>query len=158
MYKKILLAMDGSEDAKRAAKRAIEISEPGITLIIAFHSYKHHMIPMSIPIAVIGMNPIQYTPSMEKYAEIEKGYLENGKKILNETKQLFLDAKLDIETRLITEEDPEDYIKNITMKENFDLVVMGCKGNHSKFKQVLIGSLAQKILNSKTPTDILFVR
>jgi len=150
--------MDASDNAKRAAARVIDLHEPGITKIVAFHSYQHHMLPQRIPLTVPTLNPSAYTLPRVDYANIREQYKKAGLAILEETKELFLNAEIDIETRLISDEEPEDYINRITKEENFDLVALGCKGDHSKLKQIFMGSIAQKVLNSDTPADILTVR
>jgi len=150
--------MDGSDDAKRAAARVLDLQEPGVTKIAAFHSYEHHMIPRTIPLTVPNINPTIYTIPGAEYSKIAEQYKQLGQRILKETKELFLNADIEIETRLIADEEPEDYINRITKEENFDLVVLGCKGDHSKLKQIFMGSVAQKVLNSDTPADILTVR
>lgn len=158
MYKNILLGVDSSKNARRAAARVIDLYEPGITKITAFHSYKHHLVPRIIPIAVPNISPSTYTMPEVDYKEIEEHYKLAGQKILGDIKELFLNAKIDIETRLIRDEEPEDYIERITKKENFDLVVLGCKGDHSKLKEIFMGSIAQEVLNSDVPADVLAVR
>ncbi|TFG01860.1 MAG: universal stress protein [Promethearchaeota archaeon] len=145
--------MDDSEDARRAAKRVLEIQEPGTTKIVAFHSIEHHMIPPVIPLSY-GNN---YTIPAAQISEIRAAYRKRGDEILKNTEEMFKNANIDIETRLILDEAPEDYIDHIVDEENFDLVALGSKGDHSKVKEVFMGSVAHKVL-SEAECDVLAVR
>ncbi len=147
--------MDWSEDAKRAANRVLELQKPGETKIVAFHSIAHRMIPLSIESGVpFGKT---YHIPMADYNRIENDYREAGNKLLNETKSFFKNSNVEIETRLIESQEPEDYIRQITNEENFDLVVLGCKGHHSKFEEVFIGSVSEHVINNAA-CDVLLVR
>ncbi len=42
-------------------------------------------------------------------------------------------------------------------EENFDLIVLGSKGEHSKLEQIFSGTIAQKVVND-VPCDVLIVR
>ena len=42
-------------------------------------------------------------------------------------------------------------------EEGFDLVVIGTKGIHSKLRQILLGSVAQRVVKN-APCDVLVVR
>lgn len=155
MYKKILLGMDKSEDASRAAKRVLDLQEPGKTKIVAFHSIGHRMIPSRITLATpIGGS---YSIPPADYSRIRADYVETGKKILSETEKIFKDSDIQIETRLIQSEEPQDYIERITKEEDFDLVVLGCRGQHSKLSEAFLGTVAESAKN-KASCDVLLVR
>jgi nucleotide-binding universal stress UspA family protein len=157
MYSKVLLAMDSSENAKRAAEKVILIKKQWKSEVVAFHSIEHHMIPQQIPLSVPVNNTYSYGIPSEVYDEIEQAHVNRGKEILSKTKTLFEKANLEIETRLIQDQKPADYILKISEKENFDLVVLGCKGAHSKLESALLGTVAQKVVN-KGSSDVLVVR
>ena len=155
MYKKILLGMDQSENAERAAKTVLGLQQPGVTKIVAFHSIGHHMIPARISLATpIGGS---YALPAVDYSRIRDDYREAGRKILSETEQMFKGANVEIETRLIENFNPEEYIETATKEENFDLVVLGCKGQHSKLEEIFAGSIAEKAKNNAA-CDVLLVR
>lgn len=145
--------MDSSNDAKRAAKRVLELQEPGITKVVAFHSVEHHMIPQVIPLSYGSTYSIPAT----QLSEIREEYRKKGAEILKDTEELYKNADISIETRLIFDEPPEKYIERVVKEENFDLVALGCKGDHSKLEQVFMGSVAQKVLNN-ADCDVLTVR
>ena len=146
--------MDNSEDAKRAAKRVIDLLQPNtITKIVAFHSVEHPIaLALTVPLTIGG--PTHPSMSPERLTEEFK---IAGKKILNETEKMFKKVNKLIETRLIEGEDPEDYILRVVEEEGFDLVALGSKGDHSKLKEIFMGSIAQKVLNEAS-CDVLIVR
>jgi nucleotide-binding universal stress UspA family protein len=157
MYKKVLLAVDGSDNAKRAAQKVIEIKKAADCEVIAFFSTRHRMIPPKIPTAVPIGNTYNYSIPTEAYNEIRDAYINRGKTILNETKKLFEEENLSIATRLIKDENPAKYIERAVKEEEFDLVALGCKGEHSKVEELLLGTVSEKVLN-KAPCDVLIVR
>ena len=161
--------MDDSEDALRAAKRVIELVKNGEETIldetsenkikiVAFHSIMHHPIPQGLLIPVpspFGSSSYIMPPIV--YQKIEQEYREHGEQILNKVKELFEKENLPIETRLIDDQAPAEYISRIKKHENFDLVALGCKGEHSRLEEVLLGAVAYDILD-KVDSDILIVR
>ena len=156
-YTKILIGIDGSEDSKRAVKKAIELQKDWGCEIVAFHSVEHHMVADTLRLTVPITNTFTYQIPAQDYTQIRQAYVEAGKKIIADAKQMFEDAQAKAEVRLIKQVDPDDYIKTVVDKENFDLVILGCKGKHSKLKEIFVGSIAQKVVN-QVPVDTLIVR
>jgi nucleotide-binding universal stress UspA family protein len=169
--------MDNSEDAFRAAERTIEIvkdqnrsekksqdlnqkvdlrenTEPEI---IAFHSTEHRKIAEKIALNIPSSFGPNYSIPATDFRKLQEEYELHGKKILEKTKALFNNENIDIETRLITDEKPEDYMEKIVEEEDIDLIVLGSKGDHSKLEQIFSSSIAQKALND-VPCDVLIVR
>lgn len=157
MYKKILLAVDDSEVSEKAAQRALEFKKSVDAEVIAFHSMEHHMIPKELPLTVPLQNAYSFSIPQASYEEIHQAYKDKGRMILEKVKSLFEEEALSLETRLITENNPEDYIKEIVKQENFDLIIMGHRGSHSKIEEILLGSVAQEVLE-KAECDILVVK
>jgi len=62
-----------------------------------------------------------------------------------------------VETRLIEDLSPDEYILNVVNKENFDLVIIGSKGHHSKLKEIFLGTVSTQF-SKNTPCDVLIVR
>ena len=69
----------------------------------------------------------------------------------------FTKEGLAVETRLIEDDAPEVYIRRIVEEENFDLVVLGSKGHHSKLKEILLGTVSKNVVRS-APCDVLIVK
>src|SRR5271157_2748567 len=150
MYKKALLALDGSDNSKRAVEKAIEIVKTGnIEDVVAFHSVKHRYIPGEIQ----NENVVPDAA----WAHFVEAIQNAGATILEEAETSFVVAGLQLETRLVTDLSPEEYIINAIEEEGFDLVVLGCRGNHSRLSELFLGSVANRVVNS-APCDILIVR
>ncbi len=153
MYEKILLAVDGSENADRATKKVIEMQQEFDCKVAIFHSLKH---PKSIAINPIIFYPSFYTPLVSE-EEIQSMVLKEGEKILEQKKRMFDEASMPVETHLSEDEDPEDYIERMVREEGFDLVVIGTKGIHSKLRQVILGTVATRVIKH-VPCDVLIIR
>ena len=154
MYSKILVALDNSDDAKRAAEKVIEMTKDSSSEVVLFHSIKHSMKNVLPTLAVpVGLPA---TPILA-YDTLREAKIFEGKTLLEETKKQFEKENIVTESRLITSENPEDYITRVVEEEGFDLVVLGCKGEHSFAKRVLMGTIPQITLN-RASCDILIVR
>jgi len=148
IYKKILLATDGSTHAKNAVKKAVIFQRLCKCNVVIIHSIKDNRVPSEL------------YPNIEnlysKYSSLEEIYKEAGEKLLNSTKKLFEANQSLIETRLIEKETAEDYIKHIVDEEDFDLVILGSQGHHSKLKKVL-GTVSIKV-SKNASCDVLIVK
>ncbi len=143
--------MDQSYDAIHAAKKAIEFQKRDGSEVVGFHSVLHH-------ISELNMNPFYPTGGNGAIAlTIHNDYIKQGEDILKELKKLFKESNAKVETRLIFDVPPEDYIKKMVEEEGFDLVILGCKGHHSKLSRVLLGTIPDKVINSVS-SDVLVVR
>ncbi len=151
MYKKILLGMDQSYDALHAAKKAIEFQKRDNSEVVGFHSVLHHL-------SELNMNHFYPKGSSGAIAlTVHNDYIKRGEDILNELKKLFNKSNAKVETRLIFDIPPEDYINKTVEEEGFDLVILGCKGHHSKLSRILLGTIPNKVINN-TSSDVLVVR
>ena len=157
MFKKILLAVDGSDNSNRAIRETIEIQKKFNSEVIAFHSVEHQMIPKVIPLGYPFGGATVYTIPYSDYESIRREHIHRGETILKDAIKVFKEAELQVETRLVEEYHPEEYIKDVIEKEKFDLVVLGCKGHHSKLKRVFLGTTATKVIN-ESPCNVLVVR
>jgi len=170
MYKKILLATDGSDHIDRAASIVIGFYKKWGCEIRIFHSIKHALekvdpptLGLYLPYSTSGYmdlssSPPVYTGDLNPNNRLRDSEVEEiGRNILNEKKALFEELQVPVKTKLIVKEDPEDYILRIVKKKKFDLVVVGCKGIHSKLSQIFIGSVAQHVV-AHAPCDVLVAR
>ena len=82
---------------------------------------------------------------------------DHSKKVFTQIEKLFEEANLSVETRLIVDQKPEDYIKNVVEKENINLVVLGYSGKHGIIKRRLLGSIPTQVMNSVL-CDVLVVK
>jgi nucleotide-binding universal stress UspA family protein len=156
--------MDDSEISFKAANKVLELaklrenekSEQNKPEIVAFHSIEHHKFPKYMPIMVPSGFGGRYTVPAVDYRKIQEEYRIHGENILKKTKELFEEENIQIETRLIDDEKPEDYIKKIVKEENIDLIALGKKGEHSKLEKLISGTVTQEVMN-EVSCDILVV-
>ncbi len=151
MYNKILVGIDESPESMDAVKKAIELGKKDNSEVIVFHSVIHHLTEIS---PGISLTPSSGT-SMSLL--IHEDYINLGKKLLKKVENLFKKNDKKVETRLILDIPPEDFIKKATAEEHFDLVILGFKGKHSKLKQAFLETIPDGTINSAT-CDVLIVR
>jgi nucleotide-binding universal stress UspA family protein len=173
MYKKILLATDGSKHINRAASIIIGFYKKWGSEIVIFHSIKHMLEKVSPPshgwaipyasdayfsgsstISPILIKGGKY-PNIDRISESE--VLQIGERILEEKKAIFEELQIPVKIRLITKTYPEEFIERIVKKKKFDLVVVGIKGIHSKISQIFLGSVAENVVKN-APCDVLVIR
>ena len=130
--KRVLLAVDGTERAARAASVAFEIAEmTGSTLYII------HVVPT----ASVQQIALMTDGDSE---EIKKKYSENGRRLLEGYKKAAQDYHLDIE--LILEEGrPANRIVYHANETGMDLVIMGSRGPRTG-KRVDMGSETERVI------------
>lgn len=127
--------MDNSDDAFRAVKKIVEIvknqnfKEKNIgdikpPEIIAFHSTEHRKLSEKLALYVPSSFGSTYSIPPTDYKKIQEEHILHGNKILKKTTALFDKNKRDLETQLITDEKPEDYIGKAVKEEDIDLVVL----------------------------------
>jgi len=75
---------------------------------------------------------------------IEEAYLKSGKKILRKAEDLFREDGIEIDSRLITCEDPAESIIELVKDEGYDLVVIGNRAEHQSERYAL-GSVTEKV-------------
>lgn len=173
MYKKILIATDGSGHVDRASSIIIGFYKKWGSQIFIFHSIKHWLEKVSPPShgwtvpyvadsyfgATSTATPVlikgEEFSNIKRLSEFEIQHM--GESILAEKKAIFDELQIPVKIRLITKDYPEDYIQRIVPKKKFDLVVVGIKGIHSKLSQIFLGSVAESVVKN-APCDVLVIR
>jgi nucleotide-binding universal stress UspA family protein len=148
MYKKILLPTDGSENAKRAAKHALQLgSKSGADILV---------------LLVIETPRLRGIRSADK-TELKTKLEQEGQKAFNDIsimlKEIKDEGKCNRDVKLglkFKEGSPSDTILKTIDEENIDLVVMGTSGKHG-LNRVLLGSVAENTMRS-APCPVLVVR
>lgn len=123
MYRKILLAVDGSEHSKRAAKHAINVASllPGAKVEI---------------ISVID-------PSKVKTEVLHGELRQKRQQALEEIKNTFEKENVSYELK-IERGDPGPTIVSYANRNGFDLVVIGSRGLNS-LQEMVLGSVSHKV-------------
>ncbi len=125
--------------------------------MIIFHSVEHHAEPSGIFMAPSFGVPVIHSISDPDIQRIKEVYEKNAQAIIDRAKEIFMEAGVIVETRLIYEHDAVSYIKRMVKEEQVDLVIIGSKGTHSLLEEVILGSVAEKVLRH-VPADILIIR
>lgn len=116
IYKKVLVGIDESFHVNNFIERIVELQKSWNSKIVIFYSNKHRNIPMDL-------FPVTYISS-DLYQRVEEEIKREGEELLKKKEELFKNAGISFEARLIEDEVPEIYIKRIVEEENFDLVVL----------------------------------
>lgn len=139
MYSKILVATDGSDESLRGAEHAA-------ALVKAFK-------------AKATLIHVRYVPT-SYITDIGPGLMEvladEGRRILKETKQVFDEANLSCDTKLITEGRPADVICKIAERDGYDLIIIGVRGS-GHVKRRVMGSVSSTVAEC-APCPVLLVR
>lgn len=140
-FKKILVATDGSENARRAASYGVNIAK-------ATGAEVHALYIISTQHAVTTRTVMGWSEAFEEYlankggvaiADVEKLGKEAGVKV----EPVFLKGI------------PADKILNYAEENNIDLIVMGTHGL-TGIKRFLIGSVAESVVrHSKAPVMVI---
>lgn len=155
MYEKILLSIDESEDSRRAILKTIDLQKRFNSDVVAVHTIDAKIsLPMNVPLVstTTGLTHSLTTPQ-----EIRRAKRERAERLMNETEDEFRRRSGTVETRIIEDESPDHYIKRAVEHENFDLVVLGCEGHHSKLRRIFSETVPDKIVNIAN-ADVLIVR
>jgi nucleotide-binding universal stress UspA family protein len=140
---RIMVAVDGSENAKRAAARAIDIAKRlGAEL---------HIVNV-IPIPVLATGAM--APSMETYFDsMEK----EGKALVEEVAGTARKQGVNVTTVILDNVTSTVYaITNYAEQKRIDLIVVGSRGLGG-FKRMLLGSVSSGVLNHAN-CSVLVVR
>src|SRR5690348_4871328 len=156
LFKKILVALDGSESSKRAAQAAFELAEKLKTDLVVLHaivpptSYYHSTI--ASPVGISLPAPSQH--------EIDAYYAYARKAAVGIVGEAESKAKkLGVHVKTETPEAVSSIVETITShaeKEKVDLIVVGTRGLGG-FKKLLLGSVSCGIVSHANST-VLVVR
>jgi len=156
LFKKILVALDGSESSQRAAQAAVELAEKLKADLIVLH-------PMSPPTSYYHStiaSPTGMSLPAPSQHEIDAYYAYARKValgIVGETESKAKKQGVHVKTEI-----PEavssvvETIINHAVKENVDLIVVGTRGLGG-FKKMLLGSVSSGIV-SHAHCPVLVVR
>ncbi len=139
-FKKIVLAVDGSDASKKAAKKAFSLAKETDIDVSAIHVV--HVPATAVP-----------TPHTAYMGDIAGSMKKHGESILNDIEKMGSDMGVKVKKEL-AEGTPDDEIIKFANKN--DLIVMGSKG-HSTIGRILIGSVSEKVLHHSDAT-VMIVR
>lgn len=152
IYKKILLGIDKSDNSTKAVERALEIQKRDNSEVVIFHSVLHKLSDIRPTFAGININAgesLNY--------EIHEDRVKEASKLLEDIKSKFEGSSAKVETRLAYDIGPQYYIEKKVREEGYDLVILGCQGEHSKLKRTILGTVPEYVLNH-VESDVLVVK
>jgi len=143
MYNKILLTTDGSENEARAAEHALwfaEVSGAHIVILYVVEQYDPRIVPFS---TLPRSNESLYEELRDEGNRIVENFKEKLEEIKD--KKNYKDITL---TKEIKEGKP--YVEILkTIKDDFDLIVMGASGRHG-LDRYMLGSVTERVVREST--------
>ena len=148
MYKKILIATDGSELATRGVSHGLELAKSlSLPVTIVTTTEMWSMFEMISEAERRNINPIeQYENNATKVAEKMLAAAEESAKNLG----------VSCECVHVADRDPADGILETAASKGCDLIVMASHGRRG-VRQVFLGSVASEVL-AKSKLPVLIVR
>ncbi len=162
MYKRILVGVDASDESTKALRAAANLAKIFHAELHIFHAVAHHIdfplieVPLLVPFAITS--PPGNTVDT---ALLHASYEQAGKEIIADAQDYIERLQIGLESlvqyHLEIEVSPEDYAIDFAKRNKVDLIVLGCRGHHSRVREALLGTVPSKILN-KAPCQVLIVR
>ena len=140
MFKKIMVALDGSESAKRALDMAAGLANTYDAAITVVHVYQ--------PVYHYGWTPVSYQTRVEEHIASRVQLLAEAQQ------QLHAQEVQDVEISALYGS-PATAIINAAVERNADLIVMGTRGL-TPVKGLLLGSVSERVIGG-APCPVLVV-
>jgi nucleotide-binding universal stress UspA family protein len=156
MFKKLLVALDGSENSERASRASVELAEKLKAELIVVHAITPPALYYHTEISPEG--PVIEPPTHEKEIDL---YLEYARRLgrgivdptMSEAKKRGITVKADLPEATAS---VVETIVNQANKENADLIIVGTRGLGG-FKKLLIGSVSSGVV-SHAHCPVLVIR
>ena len=146
MYRKILVAFDGSEPSKHALDHAVSISDKWKAELIILSVVPRVMMPV-FPDEGFGSAPITAAQDMSEYQEkMKEIYAGSLREAEEDIKEAFPDLKV---TTKLMEGRPSATVVEAAEEDQIDLIVIGSRGVGGITGWIL-GSTSRKVVESCT--------
>ncbi len=136
LFRKILVPVDGSHSCLHAKMLASSIARKFKSKVTVVHVVSHEFMHPELK--------AQYQLPPSILHRLEESYLEAGKKIIRNAEELFREAGIKVDARLVTFEDPAEYVFEVVKDEGYDLVVIGNRAEHQA-ERFSLGSVSEKV-------------
>ncbi|MCJ7614890.1 universal stress protein, partial [Candidatus Bathyarchaeota archaeon] len=136
IFKKILVPVDGSHSCLHAKIFASSIAKKFKSKVTVVHVASHEFMHPELK--------AQYQLPHSILHKIDEAYLETGKKIIRNAEEMFKEANIDVDARLVSYEDPAEFILQLIKDEGYDLVVIGNRAEHQS-ERYSLGSITEKV-------------
>ncbi len=143
--KKILIAIDGSENSYFAVKQAIEIFD--------FKDKEIHVVSVKETPELL---PVEVALDKKWIEDIDKQQKIHACKAINKVKSILSSIKLEVVNEVILTGTPAHKIIDFAQQESIDLIVMGAR-TKATLSSFLLGSVSKRVLEN-TNSDVLIVR
>lgn len=141
IYKKVVLAVDGSDASENAVKHAVALAKSNNGTIIALY-----VVP---PIDITDIET--FRPDV-----LLRGLKQEGEKILVGVKELAAKEGVEVQTR-VEEGVPDEVICEVAGDADADLIIMGSHGR-TGFGKVFIGSVTERVISKEKCRPVLVIR
>ncbi|HBV98229.1 MAG: universal stress protein UspA [Peptococcaceae bacterium BICA1-7] len=131
--KKYLLAVDGSDNSRRAAHYALNLLRENSSLEITL-----------IHVVNFRKELVNYSPIMD-IRDIEREVMEGGREIVEQQALIFENDGYRVE-KMVEEGDPGFKVAQYAKEGGFDQIILGTRGL-SDFKGLVLGSISHKVLH-----------
>ena len=146
MYKRILVATDGSKLSKAAVNSAVALASLTSAELLVVNVVPRY--PLSYFDGGIALTP-------NEIAKVEKQWAEQGQKIVDAVQKIALKQRIQTKALTVKSEVISDALLSTAKKYACDLIVMASHGRRG-IKRLLLGSETQQVLtHSKIPVLVL---
>jgi len=154
MIKSILVAVDGSENSKKALNYAIELAEKFDGRITLIHVYST-VVPFVPAANTLSSPAVSPAASGVLAAKISEEAKQRGKQILDEAEQTVKDRGISV-GKVLSEGDAVREIVTEAQDGKFDLIVVGHRGL-GKLRELVLGAVSEGV-SHKAPCPVMIVK
>jgi len=135
-FKKILVPVDGSHTCLHAEELTAAIAKNFKSKVTVIH-----VVPRDLLHAELES---RYRLPSSVRTEIADWLLQTGRKIVWDAEALFKEEGLEVDARVVEYEDPAETVLRVAKDEEYDLIVMGNRGE-TEVEVFSLGSIAEKV-------------
>ena len=135
-FKKILVPVDASHSCLHAEELAAAIAKNFKSKVTVIHVVSHDLLHAGLE--------LRYRVPPSVRTEITNWLLQTGKKIVWDAEALFKEEGVEVDARVIEYEDPAETVIRVAKDEEYDLIVMGNRGE-TEVEVFSLGSMAEKV-------------
>ena len=148
MYKKLLVATDGSNLSKKAVRAAFDVAAA-----LGAKVYIVQVIPKFVQ---AYFDSSYYASTKGEIDKMEKSWEQKAQKSLDALIKSANTKQVDVKTAIVKSYLVSDAILNVARKSNVDLIVMASHGRHGLKRLLLVSETLQVLTHSDIP--VLVVR
>lgn len=138
MFKKFLVATDGSKLAEDSARGAIALAKASGAGVVGFFAAPVYNLPI--------YSDISYAPVIAPESDFNKHTGQMAKKYLGALEKMAKAASVEFAGHTLSSDQPAVAIIKAAKSKRCDLICLGSHG-HGSVAQVLLGSVATKVLS-----------